>query len=71
MKYISIKLTLKELNTGRIVVREIDGSNFIMEDGEIAMTRAEQECEILFWMDARGEEQHNSKLDLIEYEVVR
>ena len=59
MNDFEIKLTLKEIdNNDRIVERKIDGSNFIMEDGEMAMTVAEQECEILVWMDERGEEQH-------------
>lgn len=72
MNDFKIKLTLKEIdNDNRIVEREIDGSNFIMENGEFAMTVAEQECEILVWMDERGEEQHASKLDLVEYSVER
>ena len=72
MNDFEIKLTLKEIdNNDRIVERKIDGSNFIMEDGEMAMTVAEQECEILVWMDERGEEQHASKLELIEYSVER
>lgn len=65
-----IKLELKEIdNNNRIVEREIDGSNLIMECGNMAQTIGEVECEILYWMEERGEEQHNSRLDLVSYSI--
>ena len=65
-----IKVELKEIdNNNQIKVREIDGSNLIMENGEYAQTVAEIECEIFFWMEERGEEQHVSKLDLVSYSI--
>ena len=67
----TIKLTLKEIdNNDRIVVREIDGSNLIMECGNIAETAAEIEVELFYWMEERGEEQHDSRLELEAYEVI-
>jgi len=65
-----IKLQLKETdNDNRIVEREIDGSNLIMENGEVAQTPAEIEVELYYWMEERGEDQHGSKLDLVSYSV--
>lgn len=65
-----IKLELQEIdNNNRIVEREIDGSNLIMDNGEMAQTVGEIECELLVWMDERGEEQHNSRLELVSYSL--
>jgi len=66
-----VELTLKEIDhpEQRIRTREIDGCNLIMENGEMASTESEQQCEIMFWMEERGEAQHNSRLELISYKI--
>lgn len=73
MNDFKIALTLTELDhpDKRVVTREIDGSNFIMDDGEYAMTKAEQEAEIQYWIDETGKDQHNSTLRLDSYTVER
>ena len=67
----TVILTLKEIDhpEQRVRTREIDGSNLVMEDGRMATTPAEREAEIFYWMEERGEAQHNSRLELISYEV--
>ena len=51
------------------VTREIDGSLFMMDDGEYAITDADREEKIQYWMETRGEDQHDSPLELISYTV--
>ena len=71
MQDLTITLTLKEIDhpDQRIRTREIDGSNFIMENGQMATTQAEREAELLYWIEERGEQQHNSRLELISFTV--
>lgn len=66
-----IVLVLNELNrTDReTVTRELDGGNFIMDNGEYAITDADREALIHEWMEERGEDQHASPLELVSYTV--
>jgi hypothetical protein len=71
MTEFKIILVLNETNrTDReTVTREIDGNNFLMDNGQYAFTDAERLTEINYWIEERGEDQHASPLELVSYTV--
>jgi len=71
MNEFKIVLVLNETNrTDReTTTREIHGDNFIMDDGEYAITDADRATQINYWMEERGEDQHASPLELVSYTV--
>lgn len=65
-----VTITLKELKTGRVVSREIDITNIIDWDTMRPVpTLQSQEIKLNEWIKERGEDQHDSKLELIHWDI--
>ena len=65
-----VHITLKELKTGRVVSRDIDISNLHCHmTGETMKSKSGQKGKIEEWIRTRGEDQHDSKLELLHWVV--
>ena len=69
--YVKLQLTEVHADGYKNVEREIDGSNLIMDNGEVALTEREQRVELEIWMLERGFDQHGCDLYLRSWTLHR
>ena len=58
-----------ETEQGKLVAREIDISNFAYGDGQIETNPEKQFPMLHNWMRTRGDSQHNTTLQLINWYI--
>lgn len=73
----TVKLTLKDLFTDKLITRSIDISNILVNDSSAPLNwecnilgnKEQQEARLNEWITDRGNEQHNTLLELVTWEL--
>lgn len=70
-RFENVRVTMKDEFTGEIVVREIDKSNIYIASGECnVLAKPETRRRLLeLWITERANEQHNTLLTLVSWEL--
>jgi hypothetical protein len=70
--YGTVTLFMKDLNNGDMITRDIDISNLTL-GGNLIMLNApnQHRRDIESWIKERGNAQHDTKLELIDYKINR
>ncbi len=64
-----IKVEMKDLFTGEVVSRDIDGSNFsIHYNGGMPSTEKQRQI-LLNWIEERANQQHDTYLELVSWSI--
>lgn len=68
-----VKLTMKDLFSEEVVERTIDGTN-AMKNGSVSWelgNKEEQRESLNRWINERGNSQHETILELIDWELIK
>jgi len=70
--YGTVTLFMKDLNNGDMITRDIDISNLTL-GGNLIMLNApnQHRRDIESWIEERGNAQHDTKLELIDFKINR
>lgn len=69
----TIHVTMRDELTDEEIVREIDGSNFLVIDGEVSRITRDPELQrelLLEWIAERAEPQHDTLLQLVSWYMI-